>query len=119
MALSEELKHKVVFALGYIGSVLDSETMNYNSIVNDRLNKTSRFTEEKIQSLIDDLEAAELVLKKGPSKANLKRIGDIELDNTAGIPLVKGEIRRIKNEISQILGIPNFSRSSSMTGVVV
>jgi uncharacterized small protein (DUF1192 family) len=119
MALSEELKYKVIFALCHTGKILDPSSMHFNSLVRDRLELSNQYIEERVEFLLSEIERTEEILRKSPSKANLKRIGDIELDNSGGIPLIQNEMRRLKNELSQLLDIPNACKGGSSVCVVV
>lgn len=118
--LTQEQKYKVIFALCHTGTIIDPTTIGFNSIIRDRLETDyDDYVLARVDFLLGEIEKADAILRASPSKANLKRIGDIELDNTSGIPLIKQELRRLKNELSQLLDIPNACKSGSSVCVVV
>ena len=112
--LSSEDKHRIVFALGYTGGVLDSSSVNYNSIVNDRLNNLSQYTEERAVSLVTKIEGVKDHLESNMSKNNVKQIDDIVLDTKLGDDLTKKELKRLLRELAQVLDIPNKATFSSV-----
>lgn len=119
-ALTAEQKYKVIFALCHTGTVIDPTTVNFNSIIRDRLETIyDDFVSDRVTVLLTQIESAETILRGSPSKASLKRIGDIELDNTSGIPLIKSEVKRLKSELSRLLDIPNNCSSGNSVCVVV
>jgi uncharacterized small protein (DUF1192 family) len=117
--LSNELKYKVIFALCHNGRIIDETSMHFNSIIRDRLGKSlDPFVVERVEFLTSEIEKTDEILRKAPAKANLRRIGDIELDNSGGIPLIQTELRRLKTELSQLLDIPNQCKGGSSVCVV-
>jgi len=112
--LSSEDKHRIVFALGYMGGVLDPINVNYNSIVNDRLNGLSQYTEERAVKLVTQIEKVKDHLESSMIKGNVKQIDDITLDNSLGDSLAKKELKRLSRELSLILDIPLIGFSSSV-----
>lgn len=112
--LSSEDKHRIVFALGYTGGVLDSSSVNYNSIINDRLNGLSQYTEERALSLVTKIENVKEKLESSITKNNVKRIDDIEFDTRTGDELTKKELKRLLKELSQVLDIANKASFSSV-----
>lgn len=106
--LSSEDKHRIVFALGFAGGVLDSTSVNYNSIINDRLNGLSQYTEERAVNLVTKIEKVKDHLEANMSKNNVKEIDDIVLDTQLGDSLTKKELKRLIRELSQCLDIPSM-----------
>jgi hypothetical protein len=118
MALSNETKYRVIFALGLHGEVLTETSMHFNSIVRDRLNIDNEFVEAQISTLLDDIDLVKAQLKNSPKNSNLKRIGDIELDTDKSILLINKEHSRLIEELSRLLGLP-YSKGSKNVCVVL
>lgn len=119
MALSDAIKYKVVFALGYPGTILTPTSVNFNSIVRDRLNLDNAFVEAKVSELLTQIDAIKVKFQKSPTNSNLKRIGDIELDTDKSHLLIKKEHNRLLDELSKLLDLPCRAGSSSMGRVLI
>ena len=120
MAFTAEQKHKIAFALGYPGSILQAGSVNYNSVFNDRIEGCTPETEATAIALLAKIDAIELKLESSPTKSNVKRIDDIELDTKISDELISKESNRLRNRLSQLLDIPNMCKGSSrMVGVIV
>lgn len=112
MSFSTEDKYRIVMALCHAGTVLDPGSVNFNSIVRDRLAIDNIYVEERAVYLVDEIEAVRLQLRSSPTKSNVKRIGDIELDTTISLDLIKKELNRLITELSQLLDISNQCKGS-------
>ena len=112
MALSDETKHRIVFALCHNAKILDPGSTHYNSIFNDRLDGLSQFTEDRVEELLKQIEDQKKTVSGASAKGNVKRIGDIELDTNRTIDLAYQELRRLQNELAQMLDIPNACRGA-------
>lgn len=112
MSFSTEDKYKIVMALCHVGTVLDENNVNFNSIIRDRLAISNQFVEDRAKQLLSQIEAAREKLNTAADKGNVKRIGDIELDteNHSKTKLLGHELQRLRNELSQLLDIPNCCR---------
>lgn len=110
MALSQEDKYRVIFALCHTGKILEPNSTHFNSVINDRLNNLNAFIESQVLSLLTKIEASKLALNS-TGKDNVKRIGDIELDTELGRPLKIRELNRLLSELSNLLDIPNRCKS--------
>lgn len=119
MALSLEDQHRVVFALCLPGRILDNTSMDYNSIVFDHLQLNNQFIEARVVSILDDIDTIKTQLKASPKNANLKRIGDIELDTDRSHLLIKKEYSRLLEELSKLLDIPCRCRAGGGKNVCV
>jgi hypothetical protein len=111
--LSQESKHKVLFYLCYSGKTIISGSTHYNSIVDSRLNGLNSFIEDQVIKLLDELDSTRDRLTQSMDKSNVIRVGDIELDSNKSISLINGEYKRLKNELSSLLDIPNSCKSGS------
>lgn len=107
MALSQEDKYRVIFALCHEGKVLLEGSTSYSKIIADRLENLNSFIEDRAITLVDAIEDMKKKLQDGSLKDNVKRIGDIELDTTMSRSLKSAELKRLLNELSQLLDIPN------------
>jgi hypothetical protein len=117
--LSAETKSRVLFALCYPARTLDETSMDYDSIVKDRLNGLDQYSEERVVFLLDSIQSVDEKVTSTTLMQNVKSIGDIELDNSVGIVNLKNEQRRLKTELSQLLGISNLCRGGSCGRVIL
>lgn len=118
MAFSSEDKHRIIFSLCYAGSVLDQNSVLYNSIINDRLNNLSMYVEEQALKLVDKIENLKSAIEVGYKKDNVKRIGDIELEVGMSTRLMNKELKRLLSELSKLLDIPSQCSFGNVNGCV-
>ena len=111
--LSQENKYRVVFALCLNGEVLTETSVNFNSIVRDRLNINNVYVEDQVEKLLGQIDAIKIKLGESPSNSNVKQIGDIILDTDRSFSLINKEYRRLLGELSQLIDIPSQCRSGS------
>lgn len=107
MALSQEDKYRIIFALCHEGKILVEGSTSYSKILADRLENLNSFIEDRAISLVDSIESMKTKLETGSLKDNVKRIGDIELDTQKSMSLKHNELKRLLTELSQLLDIPN------------
>ncbi len=107
MALAEEDKYRIIFALCHEGKILVVGSTSYSKILADRMENLNEFIEERAISLVDSIETMKSKLESGSLKDNVKRIDDIELDTKMSRPLKQKELSRLLSELSQLLDIPN------------
>lgn len=117
--LAEDVKYKVIFALCYTGTVLDPNSVNFNSIVRDRLNIDNFYIEERVTVLLSKIESIKSLLENSPTKNNVKRIGDIELDTENGRDLITKEYARLLDELSKLLDLPSMCKAGGGRNVPV
>lgn len=117
--LTDEIKYKVIIELCYPGTVLDPASVNFNSIVRDRLSVSNQYIEEEVQSLLDKISLIKTKLEDSPTKNNVKRIGDIELDTTIGASLIKREYNRLLSRLSTLLDLPCLCKTGSSRNISV
>lgn len=107
MAFSEEDKFRIIFALCHEGKVLIPNSTSYSKILADRFLDLNLFIEDRALQLVDKIEAAKTLLESSGTKDNVKRIGDIELDTKYSRSNKQKELKRLLDELSQLLDIPN------------
>lgn len=117
MAFTTEQKHQIIFALYLPGSILDSSSMLYNSIVNDRLNDLNVAVENKALDLVDNIELAKEKLNTSASKNAVKSIGDIHFMDNGIRSSYQAELKRLTKELSLLLDIPIGKMSGNMVSV--
>lgn len=110
MALSEENKFRVIFALCHNGKILDEGSTHFNSIIDDRLKNLNPIVETQVADLLTKIEASRTALNT-TGKDNVKRIGDIELDTKFSRSVKIKELNRLLSELSNLLDIPNRCKS--------
>lgn len=117
MALSQEDKHRILFHLCHSGKTLIEGSTHYNSVVASRLDNLNTYIESQLESLLEDLESTRARFVSSPTKSNVRRIGDIELDTDKSLSLINSEYKRLQNELSSLLDIPNLCKSRSCIGI--
>lgn len=120
MSFTSGQKHQIAHALCYPGSIIQVGSVNYNSVFNDRITGCTAETEATAIAILAKIDAIELKLESSPTKSNVKRIDDIELDTSMSDRLINKESQRLRNRLSQLLDIPNNCKGSScMVGVTI
>ena len=120
MALTLAQKVEVAFALCYPGNIVTQGNVNYNSVFNDRLDHLNEETVAIVVDLLAKIDAIEEKLNTSPSKSNVKRIDDIELDTAMSDRLISKESNRLRNRLSSLVDIPNkCAGGSCMVNVCV
>lgn len=109
--LTDADKHRVVFALGLPGRILDVRSMDYSSVISNKLVDLNQFIEEKVLELLSDIDDIKAKLKASPNKANVKQIGDIQLDTQISLNVINKELSRLCDELAKLLEIPNRSKA--------
>lgn len=107
MALSADDKIRVALALCYPGTITTVGNVNYNSIFNDRVSNIPSFLETRVVSLLEKIDEADAKLESSPTKANVKRIDEIEFDTGMSFDLIRKEARRLRNELASALDLTN------------
>jgi hypothetical protein len=117
--LTDETKYKVIIELCYPGTVLDPASVNFNSIVRDRLSIDNQYIEEEVESLLEKIALIKTRLEESPGKNNVKRIGDIELDTGIGLNLIRREYNRLLSNLSTLLDLPCLCKFGSNRNISV
>lgn len=107
MALSQEDKYRIIFALCHEGKILIPGSTSYSKILADRMENLNTFIEDRALQLVDSIEDYKSKLEASATKDNVKRIGDIELDTTRSRSSKMKELNRLLDELSKLLDIPN------------
>lgn len=113
MAFSQEDKFNIIFALCHDGKILIPNSTSYSGIIAARLDNLNSFIEERALTLVSKIDAVKTMLESSPTKDNVRRIGDIELDPSLSRDLKQKELKRLLNELSQLLEIPNRCKVGS------
>lgn len=117
--LTQEDKYRVIFALCLNGEVITESSVNFNSIVRDRLNVNNQFIEDQVSSLLGKIDLIKTRLESSPKNSNVKKIGDIELDTDKSHSLIMKEYNRLLSELSKLLDIPCQCKTGSNRNVSV
>jgi len=113
MALSLEQKHQILFHLGYPAKTLIPDTNLYNSIVNDRLENLDSFSQDRVESLLSEMESSRTNLRSLENQGKLKQVGDIVFNTENNDRNSQGEYRRVRKELARTLDIPMVGGGSS------
>lgn len=117
--LTEQVKYRVIFSLCLNGEVITPTSVNFNSIVRDRLNIDNEYIEAQVVKLLDSIDLIKVSLENSPKKANVKQIGDIQLDTDKSLMLIKREHSRLLAELSSLLDIPCQCKFASNRNISV
>ena len=117
MALSAENKHKILFFLCYSGKTLIEDSTHYNSVIASRLDNLNEYVETQVTDLITAIESIRTKLASSPSKSNVRRIGDIELDTDKSSSLIHGEYKRLRSELASLLDVTDRCRGRNTIGI--
>lgn len=110
MAFSDEDKFRIMFALCHEGKILIEGSTSYSKIIADRLENLNSFIEDRALTLVESIETMKGKLETGSLKDNVKQIGDIHLDTDKNRSLKQKELKRLLDELSKLLDIPNRCR---------
>ena len=99
MALSDEIKCKVMYHLSRPVLTIVEGSTNYNSVVNDRLDTLPSFAEEKVEDILADLEEAEQALKDAKKCLKLQQVDDITF-NVNHLENLRFEYNRLVKKLS-------------------
>jgi hypothetical protein len=113
MAFSAEDKANILYSLCWPATTLDPLSVNFHSIIRDRLDGINVYGEDQALRLVSQISDIEAKLNSSPTKANVKRIGDIELDTDKSLRLIEKESNRLRNRLSALLDIPNKCKGGS------
>lgn len=117
MALSLETKHEIIFLLGYPAKTIIEDSNLYNSIINDRLTDIDSFTQDRVETLLGEIDKVRLGLTALQSQGKLKQVGDIVFNVDNNDRTVKSEYKRLLKELASYLDIPLRSAGGNIIGV--
>ena len=113
MAFTSEEKAKILYFLGYPAKVTDPNSLEYNSIVNDRFESFPADAEPIARDLISQVEALKTKLTQSHGDMRVKKVGDIELNPDKVASNLKSELKRLYLEISELMNIRYISKKGS------
>lgn len=120
MAFTEADKYRIIRYLGWPANTLVSTSLSYSKIVSDRLLSVADPAIEEVRELLDRIKAVDASRTSAVDSSGVKSIDDIEFfgkgDGTKLEELLK-EKKRLVIELSEILDIAVYNRSSSMGNV--
>ena len=119
MALALETKNEILFLLGYPAKTIIESSNLYNSIIADRLSDLDTFTEDRIESMLKDINAVRVNMTALKDQGKLKQVGDIVFNTDTNDRTVKSEYKRLLKELSRYLDISLKGIGSSMVNVCV
>ena len=105
MALTATEQNKVVQLLGYGGKILQSGSVIYNKILNDRLTSLPSDTETVVRAYLTQVATIETQMNAAPCRLVASAIGDIKVNNME-LQNLRSERKRIAREIAVHLDIP-------------
>ncbi len=119
MSFSAMEKTKIVVYMGFPGSVLDIDSVNYHGQITERLTGLSSQVERLVRKKLTRIELMDTKLEGNSSKAGVKRVDDIEFfTGGEGSRELKKERNRLIREMGEMLDIP-ANRGGSMANVSI
>jgi hypothetical protein len=116
MAFSLETKHDILFLLGYPAKTIIEGSTHYNSVVADRLEDVDSFTQDRVESLLKEINGVRTKLTALQDQGKLKQVGDIVFNVESNDRTVKSEYRRLLKELASYLDL-KLRGSSNMVSV--
>jgi hypothetical protein len=117
VALTTTEQNKIVQLLGYGGKIIQSGSVIYNQILNDRLQNLPTDTETVVRGFLTQVTTIETQMNAAPTRLIAKKVSDIELNNRE-LEDLRRERKRIAREIAVHLDIPYQGASSVNVGCV-
>lgn len=106
MAFSLEQKHEILFLLGYPAKTIIESSNLYNSVIADRLDDIDNFTQDRVETILSEINQVRTKLTGLQDQGKLRRVGDIEFNVDSNDRTVKSEYRRLLKELASYLDIP-------------
>jgi hypothetical protein len=116
MALSLEQKHEILFLLCYPAKTIIVGSTSFNSVVNDRLEDLDSFTQDRVESILLEINDARSKLLALQDQGKLKQVGDIHFNVDNNDRTLKSDYGRLLKELACYLDIPRRG-SSNMINV--
>lgn len=116
MAFTTTEKNRIVRLLGWPSKVIVQTSTVYNSVVNDRLSVETE-AEAEVRTILDRILTLDERLESAICRVSTTEVDGVKL-NREEIPMLRRERRRLIEELSEFLSIPNRSRIGSMMGRV-
>lgn len=116
MALSLEQKNEILFLLCYPAKTIIADSNLYNSIVADRLEDLDSSTQDRIETMLTEINEVRTKLTALQDQGKLKQVGDIHFNVDNNDRTVKSEYSRLLKELACYLDIPRRG-SSKMVSV--
>jgi hypothetical protein len=105
MAFSLEQKHEIVFLLGYPAKTIIEGSNLYNSFVADRLDDVDSFTQDRVETVLAEINQVRTKLTALQDQGKLKQVGDIVFNVESNDRTVKMEYNRLLKELASYLDI--------------
>ncbi len=117
MALSGEVKLRVLYHLCYPATTLTVGNVNFHSVVRDRLDISDALICNEIEAIVDCLDEADLDIKAAKKCLKVEKVADITM-NKDNIRNCKNEYARLTKKLSCSLDIPSRNCNSSVRVVL-
>lgn len=105
MALTDENKGKVLYHLNYPANSIVEGTMDYHSIIDDRLSNLPAFGETNLLAVLTKMDAIETKIEEAQSCLKIKSVDGVTF-NMDHIDNLRAEYRRLQKKLSSIVDIP-------------
>ena len=110
MAFTTKEKATILYHLGYPSKIVDPTSIEYNSIINGRFLNVPFDSENIARELLADIESLKAQLVKARCSMGTKQVADITLNPDEFDRNLKRELKRIYNELSELMNISYISK---------
>ena len=117
MALTDQIKNDVMFYLGYPGKVLVPSSTHFHRILVDRLDNLTPEIESRVGKTITRMKKLEEQFEDAACRFTASKVDGIVVNKNER-SLLKAELNRYRNQLSELLDIPNRHKSGSQINVV-
>lgn len=114
MAFTDMEKTQIVTVLGWPGTTVMVGGLAYNKGVNDRLTSITASIETLARAKLTAITAVDAKIDKVQNSAGIKSVDDIEFFE-GGLDTIRGERRKLINELGELLDIPNVKTAGVLS----
>jgi len=119
MAFATDEIQKILYHLGYPAKTSDPNSLEYRNIIMSRFENVPADSEEIILGLIVQIDDLKAKLTKAHCMMGTKQVGDVTLNPDMVAKNLKGELRRLYRELSQVINIKYIGGMGSVNKRVV
>lgn len=115
MAIEKEEKAEILYYLGYPAKVVDKNSLEYNSIINDRFESFPEEFEPIMRQNLSEIKALKERMIGSHNDLRVKQVSDIILNTDEMLTKYKSELRRLSKDLGGLMNIRYRSGSTSIS----
>lgn len=109
MALTDAEKDEIVFYLGYPANTLITGSLDYSSIIADRLTGYQDFTETRVKKYLKRIREIDTKIEAASERVSMSEVDGMKF-NPGEVAALRGIKKSYIKELSTITGIPTACR---------